>query len=450
MKFKKEIIKGLCIDYSSEGKGIIKDKEKVIFCNGLFLGEEAEVETQFSRANILYGKIKKLEKVSPYRIEPKCKVCTACGGCQFQQLAYEEQLRYKTKKVKEILKRIGKVDVPINDCLACDTPFFYRNKIQLPIRLDKQKRIVSGFYKEKSHEIIPIDKCYIEDERSEKIIKTIKDLMKSFNIRPYDEDLGNGELRHVLIRTSKHKNEIMVVLVMNRETFKGRNNFVKALVKECPEITTVVQNLNKRRTNVILGEKEEILYGPGFIKDTLCGLTFKISAKSFYQVNPLQCEKLYEKAIQLADIKKEDVVLDAYSGIGTIGLIASRQAKKVISVEVVKEAIKDGILNAKNNNINNVNFVCEDATLYIQKATINKEKIDIVLMDPPRSGSTKEFLNSVIQLKPRRIIYISCEPSTLARDLLELQKEYKVEVVQPVDMFPQTFHVESIVLMLRK
>jgi len=443
--FKKFQYSGKCVDISSDGKGIIKDGDKVIFVSGLFLNEVATVEVDYQRAGVYFAHILKLDKISEDRIQPKCKVCSACGGCQFQQLNYNAQLEYKTKKVQESLKRIGGIAHEVLPCVGMDEPYFYRNKIQMPIGLDKRKNIVSGFYKEKSHEIIPIEKCFIEDERASKIITSIKMLMPSFKLRPYDEDRGIGEVRHILVRTSKHYEQIMVVLVMNCDSFTGRNNFVKALIKECPEITTVVQNINKRHTNVILGEKEEVLYGPGFIKDKLCDLEFKISAKSFYQINPVQCEKLYKIAINFADLTKKDVVLDAYAGVGTIGICAAKYAKKVYSVELVKEASRDGFDNAKRNSVENVQFICEDATQYIQKCVINKTQIDIVLMDPPRSGSTPEFINSVLELLPRKVVYVSCDPTTLARDLKLFMSKYNVEKVQPVDMFPQTFHVETIV-----
>jgi len=441
----KEIFTAECIDLSSEGKGVTFYDGLIVFVDGLFLHEKADIEIEYYRAGAAYGKIKKLYNPSKDRIQPKCMVCTACGGCQFQQLNYKAQLKYKQNKVLNDLVRIAHLEKPIvKETIGMENPYNYRNKIQVPLGYNYKKQIISGFYREKSHEIIPIDKCYIEDLRAPKIIKTIKQLMPSFKMPPYDEDSGFGLLRHILIRTSHYKKEIMVVLVTSKDTFTGRNNFVKELVRRCPEITTIINNVNERHTNVVLGEKEETLYGKGFIEDILCGLTFKISSKSFYQINPIQCEILYSKALELASLNKEDVVLDAYSGIGTIGLIAAKSVKKVLSVEIVKEAIRDGIRNAKVNSINNVEFICDDASEYIRKIVANKEKIDVVIMDPPRNGSDLNFLNSVLTLKPRKIIYISCDPSTLSRDLITLTKKYDIKDVQPVDMFPMTYHVETI------
>lgn len=449
-KFKKEIIKGICQNYSSEGKGIIKNKDKIIFVNGLFLNEEAEVELQYKRAGIYYGKIVKILKVSKDRIQPKCKVCTACGGCQFQQLEYQAQLDYKTNKVKEDLLRIGGIKVDVQPCKGMNKPYFYRNKIQLPLGYDyKKKEVITGFYRESSHDIIPIDKCYIEDIKVNSIIQNIKKLIKKYNLEIYNEDTRKGNFRHILIRISYYLEQIIVVFICNYESFPSRNNFIKELIKLSPEITTVVQNTNSRKTNVILGDKQKVLYGPGYIYDYLCGLKFKISPKSFYQINPTQCEYLYSKALEMANLNKEDVVLDAYSGVGTIGLIASKKVKEVFSVEIVKDAIKDGIINAKNNNISNIKFINQDASKYILDLVNSNTYIDVVIMDPPRAGSDVIFLQSVKKLKPKKIIYISCNPATLARDLKDLIDDYEILDVQPVDMFPQTYHVETVVLMSR-
>ncbi len=438
------------MDLSSEGKGIIKKDDKIIFVDGLFIGEEAEIEVQYKRAQVYYGKIKKLNKISPYRIQPKCKVCTACGGCQFQQLSYEEQLRYKKHKVEESLLRIGHIKTKVNDCLGMDNPYNYRNKIQVPFGYDKRGHIVYGFYRENSHEIIPIEDCKIEDIRSKNILKCVEELMPKYKLKPYDEDRLSGDLRHVLIKTSYYKSEVMVVLVMNNELFPGRNNFVKDLVKECPEITTIVLNVNKRKTDVILGEKDIVLYGSGFIIDKLCDLSFRISPKSFYQINPTQCEKLYHLAIENAKITKNDIVFDAYCGIGTIGLVASKSAEKVLGVEIVKEAIIDAKNNAKANKIENVDFVCADASKYMLDLASKKQHIDVVIMDPPRKGSDEVFLSSLMTLSPSRVVYVSCNPSTLARDLEFLSKKYEILSVQPVDMFPFTAHVETVVLLKQK
>ncbi|MFA6755487.1 MAG: 23S rRNA (uracil(1939)-C(5))-methyltransferase RlmD [Bacilli bacterium] len=448
--FHREIIHGKCIDISSEGKGVVKEKGKIIFVSGLFLYEEADIEILYSRAGVYFGRVSKLYKSSPYRVQPKCLVCTACGGCTYQQIAYSEQLKYKQNRVYNSLKRLGDIDTKVNETIGMDNPYNYRNKIQIPLGYDNKNHIISGFYRERSHEIIPINECAIEDKRASKIIKTIKELMPSFKMYPYDEDRRTGLLRHILIRTSYYKEEIMVVLVSSKQTWAGRSNFVKELVLRCPEITTIVSNTNSRDTNVILGEKEEVLYGKGYIEDSLCGLVFQISSKSFYQTNPVQTEKLYQIAIQNGNFTKDDIVLDAYSGIGTIGLIVSKNVNKVYSVEIVKEATKDAINNAKRNNINNVEFFNDDAGDFLVKSKSINRKIDVVIMDPPRNGSDNKFLSCLLEYSPRKIIYISCEPSTLARDLKQLKSKYMVSSVQPVDMFPMTPHVETVALLVHK
>lgn len=442
-----KFINGRCVDISSEGKGVVKDGKDIIFCDGLFPGEEASIEILYQRAGVSFGKVKKLSKLSPDRIQPKCKICTACGGCQYQQIKYEKQLEYKTNRVKNAINRIAHIDVEVKPCMGAVHPYNYRNKIQVPFAKDRKGNVVYGFYRENSHEIIPTKECAIEDKRAAAILWDIKELIKKFNIPTYNEDSGKGILRYVLIRTSYHFPELMVVLVTSIINFPGQRNFVDALIKLHPEITTVVENVNSRHTNVILGSKEKVLYGPGFIKDTICDLTFEISASSFFQINPEQVEKLYKTALNLINIEKNQVVLDAYSGVGTIGLIASRNAKKVIAVEIVKDAVKNAIENAKRNNVNNIEFHCGDAGEFI---TNYDGQLDMVIMDPPRKGSDERFLSCLLNRKPSQIVYISCNPETLARDLEYLSSCYKVEYVQPVDMFPMTAHVETIVGLYQK
>ena len=437
----KNIIKGKCVDISSEGKGVIKTVYGVIFVDALLLGEEAEIEVTYQRKGVAYGKITKLLTKSPDRIAPLCPISTACGGCVFQNASYEYELRYKKHKVEEALKRIGHIEnVVVNDVIGMEDPHHYRNKIQVPFGKD-HKHVIYGFYKANTHKIIPVKMCDIENVAAGPILKTIAELMEKYHIDPYNEDYRTGIIRHVLIRTSMSTNEIMVVLVSNVDTFPGRNNFIKELVNKCPNISTVIQNTNKRDTNVILGEKEKTLYGKGFITDEILGLKFNISSQSFFQVNPIQVQKLYKIALDSANIGKNDTVLDAYAGVCTIGLLASKYAKQVTSVEVVTSAVINGKNNAKMNGINNINIIEADCTEYINN---NLPKFDVVIMDPPRKGSTPEFLNAVLKIKPKRIVYISCEPSTLARDLEILQKDYNIDTVQPVDMFPRSFHVETI------
>ncbi len=438
---KNNIIRGKCVDISSEGKGVIKTVYGVIFVDALLLGEEAEIEVTYARKGVAYGKIVKLITKSPDRIQPLCPVSTACGGCVFQNASYEYELKYKKHKVEETLKRIGHLEnIKVNDVIGMDDPSHYRNKIQVPFGKEN-KHIIYGFYKSNTHKIIPIKECNIEDKKAGPILKEIASLMEEFHIDPYNEDYRTGIIRHVLIRTSISTNEIMVVFVSNVDTFPGRNNFIKELVNRCPQISTIIFNVNKRDTNVILGENEKTLYGKGFITDEILGLKFNISSKSFFQVNPIQVQKLYGSAIEYANLSKKDTVLDAYAGVCTIGLLAAPHVKHVTSVELVKSAVINGRNNAKLNNVDNIDIIEDDCTLYINKKL---PKFDVVIMDPPRKGSTPEFLNALLKIKPSRIIYISCDVSTLARDLEHLVKDYNITTIQPVDMFPRSFHVETI------
>ena len=437
-----QIVRGKCLDISSEGKGVVKIGKYIYFVDGLFIGEEADIEVLYQRAGVYFGKVKKLYTLSKDRIQPKCKVCTSCGGCQYQQINYQAQLEYKTKRVKEALMRIGGVKTKVLPCIGMENPYYYRNKIQMPYGKDRKGNVVYGFFKENSHEIIPVKECVIEDKRAASILWDIKELVKQMNIPTYNEDSGKGILRYVLIRTSYHYQEVMVVLVTSMMNFPGQRNFVDALTKLHPEITTIVENVNKRHTNVILGNEEKVLYGPGIIKDKILDLTFEISASSFFQVNPVQVEKLYKTALNLINFEEKPVVLDAYSGVGTIGLIAARNASKVISVELNKDASRNAKENAKKNNVKNIEFYCDDAGHFIDNYP---DELDIVIMDPPRKGSDETFLSTLLRKKPRQIIYVSCDPETLARDIKFLSTLYNVDYVQPVDMFPMTAHIETVV-----
>ena len=450
MKSRFQNVTGKCVDLSFEGKGVVKLSYGTVFVDGLFPGEEAEIEIQYKRAGSYFGKVHRLIKKSEDRIQPLCGVCTACGGCQFQQYTYPAQLKYKQNKVKDAFRRHLKKDVEVKETLGMANPYEYRNKIQVPIGRDPHGKIVSGFYRSGTHKIIPIEKCYIENPKASKIISEFKKLIKDFHYEPYNEDTGYGLFRHILIRTSYHYEDVMVTLVTTRDEFKGKNNFVREFIKRCPNIKCIVQNINSRDTNVILGEKERILYGSGHIRDSILGVEFLISSKSFYQVNPEQVEVLYKKAIEAAEITSDEEVLDAYCGIGTIGLIASKYAKHVIGIEIVKEAIIDAKKNAKLNKIENVEFICDDASKAFQRLLSKKHNISTVFVDPPRKGLDEQFVKTLLELKPKKIVYISCEPETLARDVALLSETYNIESIQPVDMFPMTFHVETIVGLYRK
>lgn len=375
-----------------------------------------------------------------------CPNFKKCGGCQYLDIPYKEQLAKKQKELSELLKPFCKV----NPIVGMKDPYHYRNKVHAVMARDRKGKIISGVYKEGTHFVLPVDTCLIEDEKADRIIGTIRELLPSFKMKVYDEDTGYGFLRHVLIRTAHKTGEIMVVLVTASPVFPSKNNFVKALRKIYPEITTVVQNINNRGTSMVLGDKEHVLYGPGFIVDELCGKRFRISSKSFYQINPVQTEILYDIAIKAANLTGKETVVDAYCGIGTIGIAASSKAKEVIGVELNKDAVRDAVTNAKINQIKNVSFYNNDSGKFMVQMASEGGKADVVFMDPPRSGSTEEFINAVAILKPERVVYVSCGPDTLARDLAVFKKKgYKAQEAWAVDMFPMTGHCESVVKLTR-
>lgn len=376
-----------------------------------------------------------------------CKIDKKCGGCQFQKIPYKEQLKRKQKQEEKLLGGFCKVS-PI---IGMEHPYFYRNKVHAVFDRDRKGNIISGIYAEGTHHVIAVDECLIEDKKSQEIIRTIRNLLPSFKIKTYNEDTGYGLLRHVLIRRGFETGEIMVVLVLGSPIFPSKNNFVKALRKEHPEITTIVLNVNNKQTSMVLGDWEKPIYGPGFIKDKLCGCTFRISPKSFYQVNPVQTEVLYNTAMEYAELTGKETVIDAYCGTGTIGLIAAKNAKKVIGVELNKDAVRDARINAKENGITNADIYAGDAGRFMVDMASKNQKADVVFMDPPRAGSDEKFLSSVIKLAPKRVVYVSCNPETLARDLKYLTRHgYRAVKIQPVDNFPFCDHIETVVKLTRR
>ena len=375
-----------------------------------------------------------------------CKYAKKCGGCQLQNMDYERQLNYKQGKVSRLLGKFHKV----NRIIGMDEPYHYRNKVQWAFGMTRGGKIVSGVYQSSSHRIVNVDECMIEDKKADEIIVKIRKMLPDFKIIPYNEDSRKGFLRHILIKRSFATNQIMVVIIGSNPIFPQKSRFTKALLKKFPEITTDIFNVNPNKTSMLLGDREEILHGKGYIEDELCDCRFRISAKSFYQINPYQTATLYNTAIDFAEITKDDIVLDAYCGTGTIGLVASKKAHRVIGVEQNRDAVKDAKNNARLNGIENAVFYNADAGEFMLELARNDERIDVVIMDPPRAGSSRDFLNSVLQLAPKKVVYISCNPETQRRDLQILTDGgYKVKKIQPVDMFPHTNHVETVVLMTR-
>ena len=373
----------------------------------------------------------------------KCPNYKKCSGCQLQNMEYEEQLSFKQAKVVKLLGRFCRID----EIIGMEEPLCYRNKVQMAF--DKRgDKIRSGVYQSARRAIVPVDYCALDDKTADEIILTIRRLCKNFKIAPFDLRTGKGFLHHVLVRRSFFGEGIMVVLVTDRGEFRSKTAFVNELLRIHPEITTVVHNINDTDKGLFLGEKSEVLFGTGYITEKICGLDFRISPKSFFQVNPVQTEVLYKKALEFAGLTGKERILDAYCGTGTIGLIMSANAKEVIGAEINRDSIRDAKINAEINGIKNARFFTADAGKFIKELASEGEKIDIVVTDPPRAGCSKQFLNSLITLSPKKIIYISCNPETLARDLYILRTGgYKVKRIQPVDMFPFTDHVETVVLL---
>lgn len=402
---------------------------------------QKKTESQRKQNNIV---IQEKQKGMEKRDICPCPVFKKCGGCQLLNISYHKQIKKKEEQLKKLLKPYCKTE----KFIGMEQPLHYRHKVNAAFGRDRKGNIISGTYKEGTHLLVPAEHCLLENEKADAIIRTIRDLLRSFKIKTYDEDTGYGLLRHVLIRIGHATGQIMVVLVLASPILPSKNNFLKALRREHPEITTVVINVNDKRTSMVLGEKEQIIYGQGCIEDVLCGKTFKISPKSFYQVNPVQTEKLYGKALEYAALTGKETVLDAYCGTGTIGLIAAEKAKRVIGVELNKDAVKDAVVNAKRNQVSNIQFYRKDAGEFMLQLAESGDNVDVVFMDPPRSGSSEQFLNCLVRLRPKKVVYVSCNPETLVRDLKYLvSRGYQVRKAVGVDMFPNTVEIEAVCLL---
>ena len=375
-----------------------------------------------------------------------CPHAKKCGGCQLQNMTYQRQLSHKQVKVIKLLGKYRHVD----EIIGMERPYHYRNKVQAAFG-ERNGGVISGIYQSSTHKIVPVDSCLIEDPKADEIIVTVRKLLTSFKLRAFNDVTMKGFLRHVLIKRGFSSGEIMVVLVTAVMDFPKESQFVNALLSKHPEITTVVQNVNNKRTSLLLGEESRVLYGTGYIEEDLCGFRFRISPKAFYQINPTQTAVLYGKALEFAELTGKERVLDAYCGTGTIGIIASPKAGQVVGVELNGDAVRDAKVNAELNGVDNITFYEDDAGRFMVKAAQKGQKYDVVIMDPPRAGASLEFLKCLVTLSPKKVVYISCNPETQARDVGFLIKNgYRVKKIQPVDMFPHTEHVECVVSLVRK
>lgn len=440
------------VDIGQGGVGIGKYEGFTVFVEGGLIQDKVKVRINKSKKNYAVGDIVKIIEKSPFRVERICSDdLKECGGCQIQELDYNKQLELKTNEVKQVISRIGKLEnVEIHETIGMKNPCRYRNKAQFPIQNINGETAI-GFYKKKSHNVIPTDMCVIQHDINDKIIKIIKTYIQAYNVSLYNETTHTGVLRHLVTKVGFTTNEVMVVLVANGTNLPHLNELASVLKENIPGFKTLVLNINKAKTNVILGKENKVIYGNGKINDYIGDLVFEISPLSFFQVNPIQTEVLYNKALEYAELKENDTVFDIYCGIGTISLFLAQKATKVYGIEIIEDAIKDAKINAKLNKLDNVEFYVGKAEEVVPKMYSEGKTADVVVVDPPRKGCDEKVLDTIVSMKPDRVVYVSCNPSTLARDLAYLnERGYKCVEIQPVDMFPHTMHVESCAKIVKK
>ena len=443
------------ISQGYEGEGIAKiDNKYPIFIEGALKGEKVKVRIVKVNKNFAYGKLMEVLEASEERVNPLCAIYKRCGGCKLQHASYKAQLDFKWDRVKDCVSKIGKLDPSIVKYpLGMENPWRYRNKVQLPIGLINGE-VKIGFFAPRSHDIIDMESCLIQDEIGDKVVKLTREWIEKFNIRPYNVDGEydeKGIVRHIMIRRGFTTNEVMVVLVTNGEKLPHKEEFVDLMVKNIPGIKSIIQNINSKKTNVILGLESKTLWGEDTISDYIGDFRFNISPLSFFQVNPTQTEVLYGKALEYANLTGNEEVFDAYCGTGTITLFLSQKAKKVYGVEIIPQAIDNAWINAKENKVENVEFFVGESEVVIPDLINKGVKADVVVVDPPRKGCDKKLLDAITNIDAKKIVYVSCDPSTLGRDLKVLEENgYKTLEVQPVDMFPNTAHVETVVKLNRK
>ena len=439
-----------------EGEGIGRIDNYPVFIKGALKDEKVKIKIIKVNKNYGFGKLMEIITPSKARTNAVCSIYQRCGGCNLQHMSYEEQLKFKKSRVEDCLRKIGGFkDLKVEDTLGMEEPFRYRNKVMLPIGKEDNKAIV-GFYAPRSHNIIDMDMCHIQHEEGDKVVEIIKYWMNTYNIDPYnEEDLSKeslkGKVRHIMVRKGYNTGEIMVVIVTSSNILPHKEELLALLTKNIKGIKSIIQNINSKATNVVLGDKSITLWGEDTIKDYIGQFHFNISPLSFFQVNSTQTEVLYKKALEFAALTGEEVVFDAYCGTGTISLFLSKKAKKVYGVEIVTQAIDNANINARENAVTNTEFIVGEAEKVIPAMVQQNIYADVIVVDPPRKGCGKELLDAIGIMKPKTVVYVSCDPSTLARDLCILgEKGYKVEKVQPVDMFPFTSHVETVVRLHRK
>lgn len=452
---KNQIYEVEIIDNGYQGEGIAKIDNFPIFVQGAIKGEVVEIKILKVQKNFAYGKIERIVKSVKYREETECMQYSKCGGCTLRHVNYAYTLDIEKAIVENCLYKAFNRKFTVKNVIGMKEPMFYRNKLQYPIGLDKEQRPVMGVYSSRTHNIVPVSKCYIQNEKSNEIANDIFKFITENNISVYDEKTLKGTVRHIVIRIGVTTNEVLVTIVVNDNNFKMEKELVEFLTEKHDNIKSIVKNYNTKNTNVILGDTNEIIFGKGYIYDILGEYKFKISPLSFYQVNPVQTEILYNTAIDMAvrnlNEKQKNIALDLYCGIGTIGIFASKYFKKVYGIEIIKQAIEDAKENAKINNVDNIEFHAGDVERLLPEILGNiKERPNVVFVDPPRKGLDGNTVNLLNRLEAQQIVYISCNPATLARDLKVLSEKYDIQEIQPVDMFPYTSHVECVTVLYAK
>ena len=440
------------IDNGFEGEGIAKLNDFTIFIPGAIKGEKCRILIVKVNKSFAFGKLLEVLKSSGYRVNADCATYKRCGGCSLRHIQYEETLKIKRDMVQNLVNKGLKNKITVNYVIDMDNPYNYRNKLQYPVGKDKKGMHVIGVFANRTHEIIPVESCLIQNKEAEKVAKEIFKFIKEKNISIYDEKTRSGAIRHIIVKIGVKTNEIMCIIVSNDETLRMEKEFVKDITSKFSNVKTIIKNINNKNTNVILGNKNVVIYGDGFIYDKLGDYTFKISAKSFYQTNPTQTEVLYNKAIEFARLDKEDVLCDLYCGIGTIGIFASSKVKQVYGIEIVEEAVEAAKENAKINNVDNIEFIAGDVEKAF-KELVEEHHVEptAIIVDPPRRGLDATTINKTLELEVEKLVYVSCNPATMVRDLKMLEEKYDVKEIQPVDMFPYTSHVECVaVLQLKK
>lgn len=448
---KNDIIKLNIISLSSEGSGVAKTEEGItVFVPNSAVGDELNVRIVKVQKTYAFGRVEEIITPSPDRIIPTCKVGNKCGGCVYSHISYDAELKAKEQRVKDALERIAKINISVNPIVSTGEIVRYRNKAMIPVGLDKDGKIIMGFYSNHSHRIVECDDCTLQPQCFLKVAEILKAFLESHNITIYNEATHKGLFRHLYLRIAEKTDELMITLVINGNELPFSDVLVNAFKSELFNLKSVVLNINKEDTNVVLGKKSKTLYGNGFITDVLCGLKFKISPQSFYQVNRKGAELLYNKAAEYVDLKGDEVLLDLYCGTGTIGLTMAHKSKNLIGVEIVPKAIEDAKENARANGVKNARFICGDAAKAAETLKAEGLAPDVIIIDPPRKGCDKSLINTISDMNPKRVVYVSCDPATLARDLAMFSElGFIAQEATPVDMFPRTAHVECVAWLKR-